>query len=570
MSRVIELTDRHIDRAAALDPVAATFEGIGGHEDQLTDYSPSAQAERSALRRTTLAELDAAPMDTRRDQLVVDLARERFDAEQAVDDAEHLRRLSILGSPLQAVRTVFELMPRATADDWATLLQRLRQVPQSVASIHAALDAGRAAGLVAARRQALACAQQATIYGGAAGTDPSFGNGLLGAFDAAGIPPDTLRADLQKAAEAADSTFVAFGDYLRTRYAPRAAETDAVGEERYRRFARYFTGADLDLDQLYAWGWEQVRDLQRQIDQTAARILPGAKIGDVVAALDRDAQRAVHGPDAFRLWAQALQDEAIAALDGTHFEIPEAIRCIEVRIAPAGSAAAPYYTRPSSDLSRPGRVWYPTLGRQTFPTWSEVSTAYHEGVPGHHLQIATLMQRSDILCRFQQLTLVSGHAEGWALYAERLMDELGFLADPTDRLGYLGAQMLRALRIVIDVGLHTDRTISDAEPHLAGQRWTPSIAEALLSERSLQRPDFLASEVIRYLGLPGQAISYKVGERVWLEARDTARTRLGAAFDLAAFHSRALQLGPLGLGHLATALTEPATDEAQGGHMLDR
>ena len=139
-----------------------------------------------------------------------------------------------------------------------------------------------------------------------------------------------------------------------------------------------------------------------------------------------DPARAVHGEDALRGFLQDLMDRTIAALDGPHFDIPAPVRKVEAMIAPPGGAAAPYYTGPSEDFSRPGRTWYPTQGRTVFPLWGEISTCYHEGVPGHHLQIGQVRYRKDQLTRFQRTVWISGHGEGWALYAERLMDELGY------------------------------------------------------------------------------------------------------------------------------------------------
>jgi uncharacterized protein (DUF885 family) len=144
----------------------------------------------------------------------------------------------------------------------------------------------------------------------------------------------------------------------------------------------------------------------------------------------------------------------------------------------------------------------------------------------------------------------SGHAEGWALYAERLMGELGYLDDPAFELGMLRAQAMRAVRVVVDLGLHLELTIPGTERYHPGETWTPDLALPFVIDRSHFPPDFMASEVDRYLGLPGQAISYKVGERAWLGARDEARRRHGDGFDLKAFHAYALGLGPMGLDQL--------------------
>jgi uncharacterized protein (DUF885 family) len=228
-------------------------------------------------------------------------------------------------------------------------------------------------------------------------------------------------------------------------------------------------------------------------------------------------------------------------------------------IAPPGGAAAMYYTPPSEDFTRPGRTWYPSMGLDRYPMWGEVTTAYHEGVPGHHLQCAQVVLQRERLSRVQRMGFISGHGEGWALYAERLMDELGYLDRPEYRMGMLAAQALRAVRVVIDIGMHLELQIPATQPgpepaFHPGERWTADLGQAFLFQRSRHPEAFMASEIVRYLGWPGQAISYKVGERVWLRARADARARHGDRFDLKAFHAYALDLGPLGLDLLADEL----------------
>jgi uncharacterized protein (DUF885 family) len=179
---------------------------------------------------------------------------------------------------------------------------------------------------------------------------------------------------------------------------------------------------------------------------------------------------------------------------------------------------------------------------------------YHEAVPGHHLQIATALLQAERLSRFHRLDgMTSGYGEGWALYAERLMDELDGYADPGDEMGFLAAQALRAARIVVDLGLHVGLAAPDDLGTLgglgdcSGQLWNAEMAVALLEEWAIQPNDFATSEVERYLSIPAQATSYKVGERVWLEVREAARERFGDGFDLKRFHAHSLALGPMGL-----------------------
>jgi len=286
----------------------------------------------------------------------------------------------------------------------------------------------------------------------------------------------------------------------------------------------------------------------------AAKVLPGATPREAMHHLDSHGQ-IIDGVDAIRKWLQDLMDTAMDQLDGTHFELADPVRVAQAMIAPPGSAAAPYYTGPSQDFSRPGRTWLPTMGQTTFPVWGLYSTWYHEGVPGHHMQIAQWTYLAGQLSTYQTAVgFVSACAEGWALYAERLMDELGYLEPPGARMGYLDAQLMRAIRVIIDIGMHLGLTLPADSPMFAGETWTPELALDFFDAHVGRGRDFLASEVVRYLGLPGQAISYKLGERAWLAGRAAARAARGTAFDLKSWHMAALSLGSLGLDDLTDEL----------------
>ena len=552
MSRVYELADEHVERSAELDPLSATFRGIAGHDAEMTDLSPDGLAARAALDSDTLAAVRTATVEGDRDRVARDLLIERLELQGELHDAgEDLRALRILFSPVQQVRQVFDLMPSDTEDDWRTIATRLALVPAGLDGLRRTLREGLDRGVLAARRQALACADQASTWAGGPGGEDGFFSGL-----AAGYPTDdALRRDLEAAAAAAGAAYADLARFLREEYAPRAPEADAVGRERYGLWCRLFNGTDLDPEETYAWGWDELHRIEAAMAADAERIAPGQGLAAAVEVLETDPARAIEGEDALRSWLQELMDRTVDALDGVHFDIPGPVRRVEAMIAPPGGAAAMYYTGPSEDFSRPGRTWYPTLGKTRFPLWGEVSIAYHEGVPGHHLQIGQVRWLAGTLSRFQRSAVISGHAEGWALYAERLMDELGYLEVPDHHLGMLRAQAMRAARVIVDIGMHLELAIPEDDGFAPGQRWTPALGEAFMVQRSHFPADFLASEVVRYLGMPGQAISYKVGERAWLAARAEQRRRGGPDFDLKAFHARALDLGPLGLDQLARELT---------------
>jgi uncharacterized protein (DUF885 family) len=555
-SPVYELADAYVERFAALDPLAATGEGISGHDHEMTDYSPDGIDERAEHDRATLRALGSTPVVGDSDRLAADVMRERLELSLEEHDAgERLRDLRVLGSAVQYVRMAFDLMPRESEANWETMAERMALVPQGLSSLEAAFTEGVQQGIVAAQRQAAGCAKQADVWGGVDASTRPFFFTLLDEYDASGIDNAHLRSRLEQLADRATRAYASLGRYLVEEYLPHATEHDPVGRDRYSLYARDFNGIELDLDETYAWGWDELYRIEHAMQSVAERITPGATVDEVIAHLETDPNRAVEGVDEFRRWNQELLDTTVAALNGVHFDIPTPVQQVEAMIAPPGGAAAMYYTGPAEDFSRPGRTWYPTLGKTRFPLWGEVSICYHEGVPGHHLQIAQVRFLADSLSRYQRtLAGTSGHAEGWALYAERLMGELGYLDDPAYELGMLRAQAMRAVRVVVDIGMHLELAIPASERYHPGETWTPVLALPFVIERSKFPEDFMASEVDRYLGLPGQAISYKVGERVWLRARDDARQRAGAAFDLKTFHRIALDAGPMGLAQLEREL----------------
>jgi uncharacterized protein (DUF885 family) len=533
MTPVFRLCDQYITQSAALDPVAAGMRGISSVFGAATDYSPEGHAARAELILATLAELDRTAVTSEADRLASWHLQERLETELAWHQAgEPLRQLSTPFGRVSGIRDSVDLLPRGDDEAWRNVAARMAAIPRMFGSWRASLDAGIAQGLLAARRQALEGAIQAERYVGThAPLVASYGDGPLADELAAG-------------ATGANEGYAEIARYLREDYAPRAAEADGVGVERYAIGARLSLGADVDLAEAYEWGWAELERIEAEMAAEAALVQPGASVAEAAAILD--GTQFVDGEDAYLSWLQDRHDQAIERLNGVHFDIAAPLRTIEAVLARGSTSGAAYYTPPSEDLTRPGRTWWPLSGRDRFATWSELSTVFHEGVPGHHLQNGAAKMAGDGLSRFAKSTFVSGHGEGWALYAERLADELGWFDEPGTRLGMLGGSAIRAARVVIDIGVHLDLPLPD------GSRWSFEKACEVLRERGRAEPYRVHAEIVRYFGWPGQAISYKLGERAWLAARDEARRRPG--FDLKSWHTAALGLGPIGLGGLADAL----------------
>ncbi|MCM2417621.1 DUF885 domain-containing protein [Streptomyces sp. RKAG293] len=548
-----QVADAYVDHLIELDPIMGTYLGIAQSNSSLPDYSPAGTSAVADLARTTLdllTQAEARPgADTDAERRCARLLRERLNAELAVHEAaEGLRAVSNIHSPLHSMREVFSVTPSETTEDWTAIAARLRAVPAALEGYRASLAEGLDRKLPAGPLQVTTVIGQLT---GWIGTDSSY----FGTIAAPG--PEELRGELDAAAAGATEALVALRDWLRDIYAPSVeGAPETVGRERYARWSRYWNGTDLDLDEAYAYGWSEYHRIHEEMKTEAAKILPGAATPwEALAHLEEHGTR-VEGVEEVRAWLQSLMDEAIEALDGTHFELADRVKRVESRIAPPGGAAAPYYLQPSEDFSRPGTTWLPTMGKTSFPVYDLVSTWYHEGVPGHHLQLAQWTHVAESLSRYQATVgLVSANCEGWALYAERLMDELGFLTDPERRLGYLDAQMMRSTRIIVDIGMHLELEIPAHSPFHPGERWTPELGREFFGLHSGRPADFVDSELIRYLGMPGQAIGYKLGERAWLTGREAARKAHGDAFDAKAWHMAALSQGSLGLDDLVTELS---------------
>jgi uncharacterized protein (DUF885 family) len=425
----------------------------------------------------------------------------------------------------------------------------MHNLPAAMNGYLETLRSGIAAGNVPAIRQVREVIAQANkqvadsgffFHLAGQGADPNAGHDAL---------PESLQRDLVAGAQASANAYAQLAAFLTDELAQHAPEQDAVGRELYTLASRDFLGATVDLDETYQWGIEELARMTAEQEAVAREIKPGATVKEAIAFLDGDPTRKLHGTGALQRWMQETSDRAVAELSKSHFDIPEEVKRLECMIAPTQEGGI-YYTGPTDDFSRAGRMWWSVPeGVTEFDTWRELTTVYHEGVPGHHLQIGQAVYNKAMLNTWRRNAGTSGHAEGWALYAERLMEQLGYLDDPADRLGMLDGQRMRAARVVLDIGVHLEKTLPDGSGP-----WTGDYAFGFLARNVNMNEPFVRFEVNRYLGWPGQAPSYKIGQRIWEQLRDEYRRREGAAFDIKAFHKKALDIGGVGLDTLRSAL----------------
>jgi len=537
-----EISDQMTEEFADLHPVAATMYGIPGRDHLWYDTSPAGYEKRAEFYQARLDDLaphldHPEPREATAARVLTAYLKEQLESHE---EGDYLRDLNHIFSPLQIFRDVFDVMSTEDDESWSAIVTRLSTIEQPISGYRATLQSALDRGEVVARRQVESVIEQCRSLA----SEKSRFIKYEAMADELGHDSEAIAAAVASARDA----YAVIADWLETEYLPHAAESDSVGRDRYVRATEKFLGMTIDPIETYEWGWSEVHDLREAMERTAAEIDPDLTVAEVIKLLDTDPERAAPSHEAFAEFVQEIQDEAVSQLAGEHFDVPDDLRKVTVNIAAGDGALGAWYHGPSEDMSRPGSIWYAPGSRVAIPVWQEVSTAYHEGFPGHHLQVGTATMLRDEVSRFHRLFLwKSGAGEGWALYAERLMDELGYFSKPEYRLGLLASQLFRATRVVVDIGTQLELKLPDDAPLHAGETWNHDIAVDYMEKIGLQERDVAESEVKRYLGWYGQAISYKVGEREIMKIRSERMRREGEDFDLKEFHRQVLEVGAIGL-----------------------
>jgi uncharacterized protein (DUF885 family) len=542
------VADNFTDTLVRLNPSLATVLGVPGHETEFQDFSPAGIEGFADAAREALSALDGLEPADDVDSVTLDAMRERLGLQLEIHESGwDAAELNNIESPAQNIRSIFDLMPTDTAEHWEHIAGRARNVPGAIDGYIESLRSAKDLGKVSAARQVSIVIEQSTKY---AAEDGFFAALASGAKTADGPLSPDLQEKLDDGAAAARTAYAKLAAFLSEELLPAAPAKDAVGRERYALASRAFLGATVDLDETYAWGVQELERLIAEQERVASEIRPGASVSEAKEILNNDPARQLMGTDALKAWMQGLSDRAVAELAGVHFDIPPVMKTLECLIAPTDEGGI-YYTGPTDDFSRPGRMWWSVpAGEDTFTTWAETTTVFHEGVPGHHLQIATAIYRRELLNKWRRnVCWTSGHGEGWALYAEKLMQELGYLKDPGDHMGMLDMQRMRAARVVFDIGVHLELEVPE---RWGSGTWTPEKGLEFLKSNLEISDGQLQFEFARYLGWPGQAPSYKVGQRLWEQIRAELESRPG--FELKAFHTKALNIGSVGLDTLKRTL----------------
>jgi uncharacterized protein (DUF885 family) len=556
------VADRFVSRWAELEPTQGLTYGLTGTPGTLSDWSPEGRARVAEALRDGLDELDRTPLGDGADRRAAAVMRDRLQSWLASAAAQDwaLQLDAGFSAPPAMDRIALSTAPLVDASDAELLASRLEGLPRGMqgyaAALRLGLDQGRPGPRVLAERLVAMLRESARRDGG-------YFRGL--AARAAALPGVDARAagQLDTAGRAADAAFDELAEWLERDYLPHATQDAAVGPERYARALQEHLGQTADPVELAAWGWEELDRLEQEMRHEAAARWPGLPVHEVLDRLDNDpSEPSAAGADELLDWLHRV-DQQVAQRLAEEFDIPPQLGELRHQLAPPGSPAGAYYLPPTEDGARPGVVvWTVPAGR--VPLWRWQTFSHHEGIPGHHLELGGVRFLPAPLTRFQTgLCEISGYTEGWGLYAERFMDELGAFDRPATRLGFLVSQTFRAVRVVADTGLHLGLRVPAglADP-AAGQIITPEVAVGLLVRQGWQTQDFARSEVLRYLGNPGQAVAYKIGEREWRRVRAQARQRIPGLTNRQ-FHTTALRLGPLPLRLLGPEILTALGDGAQ-------
>lgn len=539
-SKIFEIINDYSEASFEYDPISATMSGRTEYNHLWNDYSYQEVDPFLKTVKQTLKKLKAEESTDRYDEIAKMVVID--DLERYIVDTDIEYFYAYWGghfNPLSDIFEVFQYMPKETKEDIANITKRMQKIPTVITEWISSLKDVANLGFVNAKFRVETAIKAIE----------NFADGKFTKF-AESVDKDNKK--LMRAAKDAEIAYEQAVSWLYYKYLPICSDRYAVGEERYLKDVKGYTGLDINPKEIYEWGLKETEAINQEMWKIANEVLPEAKsLIELSEYFNNDPKYKINSLDEFVKFSNDLSDNAAKELNGTIFSIDPKIKYCRVKLNEDTLDPSPYYQPPSDDLSRPGYGIIPVIGQNEFVTWDKVSTWYHETIPGHHLQIATTVLKKDTLTAYQRGEgWNSGYGEGWALYSERLMDELGYFKDPGYRLGYLICQAMRSTRLVVDIGLHLEYDDPDGNP------WTPESAAQYMVDKALLDKDYAKSEIERYISWSGQAISYKLGEKVWLEIREDAKQRLGDKFDIKKFHNHALKLGPMGLDRLKNQMSK--------------
>jgi uncharacterized protein (DUF885 family) len=537
-----DLVSEHWERELRISPEYASILGDKRYNDRWSDYSEKAALDDLEVTRQHLARLAAIDPAGFPEQERLDHALLKRNLELTVEGARFELWLMPVNQFYGAHSDPAELVPSlsfASVKDYEDYLTRLRAIPTLLEQATLVMRKGASRGIVPARMLLGHVADQANALASPSEDSP-FAAPLKKFSDAI---PEADRARLRDACLAAIRDQVApayrrFAEFVRTEYEPRGRPEPGVwslpdGEARYEFAIKQFTTTTMTAAEIHALGLREVARSEAEMLGVAKR-LGHANLKSFAAAIASDPALHFASRNAILDRYRKYTDAMMPKLPSLFGRLPKAtLEILPVEEFREKQAAGAQYVPGTPDGSRPGHVMVNTGDYANRTTLAVETTAYHEGVPGHHLQM-TIAQEITGLSPYRQHYSVTAFMEGWALYAERLGEEVGMYEDPYSLYGHLQDEMLRAIRLVADTGYHA-------------KRWTrQQVVDFFHAHATMDEPEVQA-ETDRYAAAPGQALAYKIGQLRILALREKAKKALGARFDVRAFHDMVLGAGALPL-----------------------
>lgn len=531
------------ERSLRESPETASYNGDTRYDDRWSDYGLAAIARREAGDRAALEKLhgfdraglsaaDQLDYDTFEWQLQRTVERQKF--------REYLQPVGHQGGP-QTLDGIAEVMPFATARDYRNWLARMQALPQVLEQTVALMREGAKAGSMPPK----VLMQRVTGQVAAQVVDDPARSPFYRPF--LKFPDAIAEADRQalqaQARQVIASRIVPayrrFGEYFNREYLPHARAGIAAtelpdGKAYYDFLARYYTTTDLDAGQIHAIGLKEVARIRAGMEKVKTQAGFSGSLAEFFAYLRSDPKFFEKTPEAllqrYRAVAKRIDPELVKVFR-TIPRQPYGVRPIPDNVAPDTTTA--YYQPGASDGSRPGYYYVNLYKPEVRPTWEMIPLSLHEAVPGHHFQFARGLELPDAPL-FRRTAYFVAYGEGWGLYAEQLGYEMGLYDDPYDRFGQLTYEMWRAVRLVVDTGMHA-------------KGWSREQAIAYFKDNAAKTDQDIVNEIDRYIAWPGQALAYKIGQIKISQLREKARVELGDRFDLRDYNDAVLETGSVPL-----------------------
>lgn len=542
MVNIFDLSEEFVHEYSKIRPMTATLWGIPGYDDRWDDFSSTSWTQDLQLCEEYERRMSMISFTGSKWEEVAFVILKEFLARTImyVKNADYYLDINSIYCTFQQMMYALKAQPTATEADWLALEKRLQSFDTAIEQYISALRDGYNLGVVSARRQVVEVARQAR--------ETNLSVLLNKKNEAAGVLMDPKRLTLL--CDSVKESHNKLADFLENEYLQHAREQDACGAEYYARCVQSYIGNPVNLEDTYQWGFEEIHRLLDEIRVVCKKIDP--EESDYLRVLQRvrnDPEFLMTDHDEFLGFVKTKELEAMDKLR-PFFDIPEMLATINVEKIPVDVDLAQYQP-PPPDFSRPGCISYGFQKDKPIALFDQLTTAYHEGFPGHHLQCGLQVSYKDNLSLLGRISGYSGYAEGWALYAERFMEEQGLYEHAYYTLGMLICSLFRACRIVIDIGLHLSLRIPDDFELNPGKTWCFELGKSMLMDVCGFPEKMSTDEMNRYCGFPGQAISYKVGERCIRDLRNYYFKRLPEG-SLKEFHNMILQYGSVSLDFLET------------------